>query len=245
MARGEQEPARGQRVQPRRASAAPATAQDDLHVCPSLRLRARLPHRLGARGRPSLERGPSLPRLRVARQRHLRRRPSSTASTRSSTTAPRSCSTISTSSPAPTWRSRATRFVAALAATRSFPRTSSRSGCEPRARRPRRRRPLRRSARRRRRRPARAALAAPPRAAPRRARLRALERARPSARTSSSAPVAAIRSQIASAWRSAEAAKLEPGQRRVDARGRGSAAGSRCRRAGRCRAPCRCARAGR
>ena len=66
------------------------------------------------------------------------------------------------------------------------------------------------------------------------------------ARTVSSAPVAAIRSQTLRGAGRVERPQVELSPATgILARGPGSAAGSRCRRADRCRAPCRCARAGR
>ena len=151
-----------------------------------------------------------LPRVRVARRRRTTTRPWSTASTRRST---RRCSLSSTTSQLLTranMEEQIERFVAALHADLILPEDFSR-----------------RSARRHRRRRGRAASRCPssrPGAAAIDA-LRLVHRTRASARTSSSAPVAAIRSHAASAAAGVERAQVELGRAPGRARGRGSAAG--------------------
>ena len=91
-----------------------------------LRLGPRLPRRVGRGRRDALGGHAALPQLRVDRHRRLRAGPSSSASTRSSTAAPRRSSATSSAWRTPTWRTRSS-----ASSPRSRPITSSRTTSRP------------------------------------------------------------------------------------------------------------------
>ena len=103
---------------------------------PVVRLGAGLSDRLGARRRASAGTSTCAAPTASGSAAGSTPRRSSTASTRYSTRAPSSCSTISTCSPARTWRSRSTASSPRCAPTRSFPRTSRKQSPKAGRRRP-------------------------------------------------------------------------------------------------------------